>query len=137
MKAYTRFDILNWTPSEHFMNERMDRYLGIVEKGIGFGSYFVVVLDRDDGCYECLTNTGILVVLTKEVFNGKRTLVTAYPPRQDKVFAMFNSCGIDRVPHWMNEKVSGWEWLRQKEVKVQQLARRNEFESSKRGYKRG
>lgn len=144
MKAYTRFNTLTWVPTDHFMNERMERYLGIVEKGIGFGSYFVVVLDRDDGCYECLTNTGILVVLTKEVFNGKRTLITAYPPRQDKVFAMFSSCGIDRVPHWMNEKVSGWEWLRREEEKReaektrnQQLARKNEFEAHKRGYKRG
>ena len=67
MKAYTRFNTLTWVPTDHFMNERMERYLGIVEKGIGFGSYFVVVLDRDDGCYECLTNTGILVVLTQKL----------------------------------------------------------------------
>ena len=57
---------------------------------------------------------------------------------------MFSSCGIDRVPHWMNEKVSGWEWLRREEEKReaektrnQQLARKNEFEAHKRGYKRG
>lgn len=136
MKAYTRFDILNWTPSEHFINERLDRYMGIIESK-GFGSYFVVVLDRADGCYECLTNTGVLVVLSKEVYAGKRILVTAYCPKQDKVFAMFNSCGIERIPHWMTEKISDWEWLRQREARVQQISRRNEFESSKRGYKRG
>ena len=123
MKAYTRFDILTWTPSEHFINERLDRYMGIIESK-GFGSYFVVVLDRADGCYECLTNTGVLVVLTKDTYAGKRILVTAYCPKQDKVFAMFNSCGIERIPHWMTEKIADWEWLRQREARNQQLPER-------------
>lgn len=130
MKAYTHFDTLTWTPSEHFINERLDRYMDIVSSK-GFGSYFVVVLDRVDGCYECLTNTGVLVVLSKEVYAGKRILVTAYCPKQDKVFAMFSASGAERIPHWMTEKVAEWEWIRQRDAKRQQMARRNEFEESK------
>lgn len=130
------FDTLNWMPSEHFVNERLDRYLDIVQSK-GFGSYFTIENDRGDS-YECITNTGVLVILSKPMPNGKQLLVTAYAPTHDKVFALYSACGYDRVPHWMMEKVTEWEWLRQKDAKRKKaLERRNEFETFKKNRKRG
>lgn len=130
------FDITNWMPSEHFMNERLDRYMDIVQSK-GFGSYFTIMIDRGTS-YECITNTGILVALTKEYINGKQLLITAYAPTREKVYAMYASCGYERVPHWMMEKVSSWEWLRIRDAKRQvELERMIEFEMHKKNRKRG
>lgn len=130
LKMYSRIDLLTWIPSEHFMNDRMDRYMDIIQSKSGFGSFFAVVIDRGDS-YECITNTGVLVVLSKATYNGKRILITAYAPKVDKIYAMCSSVGMDRVPHWLTEKVAEWEWLRQRDAKRQELARRNEFEAHK------
>lgn len=130
------FDITNWMPSEHFMNERIDRYLDIIQSK-GFGSYFTIMIDRGTS-YECITNTGILVALTKEYINGKQLLITAYAPTREKVYAMYASCGHERVPHWIMEKVSSWEWLRVRDAKRQaELERMMEFEMHKKNRKRG
>ena len=130
------FDTLTWMPSEHFINERIDRYMDIVQSK-GFGSYFTIMLDRGTS-YECITNTGVLVALSKELTNGKQLLITAYAPTHDKVFAMYAACGYERVPHWMMEKVSSWEWLRVKDAKRQkELERMTECEAYKKSRKRG
>lgn len=113
MATYIKFSVSSWKPSEHFINDRIDRYMDIIESK-GFGSYFVASCPRNDGCCEYLTNTGILVVLTQKAYNGKQLLVTAYCPNRDKVYAMFQSMGESTVPHWVYERVGEWAWLRKK-----------------------
>lgn len=144
MKAYTPIDTLTWTPTDHFMKDRIDRYADIMTSE-GFGRYFVLVNDRGDS-YECITETGLLVALSKRIENGKQILITSYAPSHDKVYAMFCASGQSGVPHWVAEKIRSWEWLREKDVKrygkeaisrEEQLTRYNEFENHKKNRKRG
>ena len=145
MKAYTRFDIYStWKISNHYLTERGNRHVDIImdSNNLGYGSYIVLEVPRNDGRVEYLTNTGILLVV--EI--AKNELTTAYAPHMDKVFAMYNSNGIAKVPHWMVEKVAMWESARKKEAdrikqmeqNMAKLLRNKEFEEYKKNrYKRG
>lgn len=141
MKNYIRFDIYStWTISKHYMEDRQDRHCDIIfdTNGLGYGNYIVLAVERNDGKVEYLTNTGILLVVDL----SSNEMKTAYPPRMDKVFAMYNNCGIEKVPHWMTEKVAMWEGVRKREEERarqnDKLIRMKEFEEYKKNrYKRG
>ena len=79
-------DLRNLVPSEHLIEHRMDRYMEIQMK-IGFGSKYVVAVEMENK-YECLTDTGVVMVISKDTYNGKRLLITTYVGTIDKANAM-------------------------------------------------
>ena len=89
-------DLRNLVPSDHLINHRMDRYMEIQMK-IGFGSKYVVAVEMENK-YECLTDTGVVMVISKDTYNGKRLLITTYVGTIDKANAMFRSTGHSRLP---------------------------------------
>ena len=78
--------------SRHLIEDHPDRYMEI-QLGCGFGDHFVSVVEMETK-YECLTNTGVVMVIAKKVeSNGKRKLITTYIGTVDKGSAMFHSSG--------------------------------------------
>lgn len=93
----------NLIPSEHLIEHRMDRYMEIQMK-IGFGNKFVVVVEMDTK-YECLTDTGVVMVISKDTYDGKRLLITTYVGTIDKASAMFKSTGYSRLPSFVSTAI--------------------------------
>lgn len=96
-------DLRNLIPSEHLIEHRMDRYMEIQMK-IGFGSKYVVVVEMENK-YECLTDTGVVMVISKDTYNGKRLLITTYVGTIDKANAMFRSTGHSRLPSFVSTAI--------------------------------
>lgn len=96
-------DLRNLVPSEHLIEHRMDRYMEIQMK-IGFGSKYVVAVEMENK-YECLTDTGVIMVISKDTYNGKRLLITTYVGTIDKANAMFRSTGHSRLPSFVSTAI--------------------------------
>lgn len=96
-------DLRNLVPSEHLIEHRMDRYMEIQMK-IGFGSKYVVAVEMENK-YECLTDTGVVMVISKDTYNGKRLLITTYVGTIDKANAMFRSTGHSRLPSFVSTAI--------------------------------
>ena len=96
-------DLRNLIPSEHLIEHRMDRYMEIQMK-IGFGSKYVVAVEMENK-YECLTDTGVVMVISKDTYNGKRLLITTYVGTIDKANAMFRSTGHSRLPSFVSTAI--------------------------------
>ena len=96
-------DLRNLVPSEHLIEHRMDRYMEIQMK-IGFGSKYVVSVEMENK-YECLTDTGVVMVISKDTYNGKRLLITTYVGTIDKANAMFRSTGHSRLPSFVSTAI--------------------------------
>ena len=91
MKVNEPVNLLNLIPSEHLINHRMERYMTI-QMEVGFGNKFVLVADRETK-YECITDTGVIMVISKDTYKGKRLLITTYVSTIDKANALFHSTG--------------------------------------------
>lgn len=96
-------DLRNLVPSEHLIEHRMDRYMEIQMK-IGFGSKYVVAVEMENK-YECLTDTGVVMVISKDTYNGKRLLITTYVGTIDKANAMFRSTEHSRLPSFVSTAI--------------------------------
>lgn len=96
-------NLRNFVPSDHLINHRMDRYMEIQLK-IGFGSKFVAIVEMENK-YECLTDTGVVMVVSKDTYNGKRLLITTYVGTIDKANAMFRSTGHSRLPSFVSTAI--------------------------------
>lgn len=93
-------NLRNLVPSEHLIEHRMDRYMEIQMK-IGFGSKYVAVVEMENK-YECLTDTGVVMVISKDTYKGKRLLITTYVGTIDKANAMFRSSGYAKLPSFVS-----------------------------------
>lgn len=96
-------NLRNFVPSDHLINHRMDRYMEIQLK-IGFGSKFVAIVEMENK-YECLTDSGVVMVVSKDTYNGKRLLITTYVGTIDKASAMFKSSGYPRIPSFVSAAI--------------------------------
>lgn len=96
-------NLRNLVPSEHLIEHRMDRYMEIQMK-IGFGSKYVAVVEMENK-YECLTDTGVVMVISKDTYKGKRLLITTYVGTIDKASAMFKSTGSTRLPSFVSAAI--------------------------------
>lgn len=85
-------DFSSFYLSRHLIEDHPERYMEI-QLGCGFGDHFVSVVEMETK-YECLTNTGVVMIVAKEVeSNGKRKLITTYIGTVDKGSAMFRTGG--------------------------------------------
>lgn len=76
----------------HASAERAERLAWIAENiGVGTIQYR---FERKDKKLDCITSTGVLIVMDS---TGK-TIITAFCPNHNKVYAIFKSHGYDRVP---------------------------------------
>lgn len=103
MRTNEPINLRNLIPSEHLIEHRMDRYMEIQMK-IGFGNKFVVVVEMDTK-YECLTDTGVVMVISKDTYDGKRLLITTYVGTIDKANAMFRSSGYPKLPSFVSTAI--------------------------------
>lgn len=85
--------------TKHTTTDRIDRMM-VIAKYIGWGEMVVSSYNAERGHMETLTDTGILLILSED----SKTLVTAYIPSIDKIYAVYKRAGFDRPPVWMITK---------------------------------
>lgn len=78
--------------THHASAERAERLAWIAENiGVGTIQY---KFERKDKKLDCITSTGVLIVMDS---TGK-TIITAFCPNHNKIYAIFKSHGYERVP---------------------------------------
>ena len=93
--------------SYHISEDRLDRACYIMET-VGLGEIIKEVRDTDAHgrvSWQCLTDTGVVMVISKDTYKGKRLLITTYVGTIDKASAMFKSTGHSRLPSFVSTAI--------------------------------
>jgi hypothetical protein len=97
------------TFSYHFQKERADR-IDYINNTVGFGEEIVVEVNYENK-RECVTNTGVLLVMAKE----RDFVITAYIANFSKVWSMCKINELERVPQELYKVVkdNAYHWQMQ------------------------
>lgn len=80
----------------HAKIQRADR-IRMIEQKIGFGTVIKEVYHN--GCFQCLTNTGIILVKD----DNRELLITAFVATQRELVMMYG--GTKKIPPYLRKKV--------------------------------
>ena len=109
-------NFMDFRLSKHMSRERVERYMEI-QMEIGFGDRFVAIVEMENK-YECLTNTGVVMVISKDTYNGKWLVITTYVGTIDKASAMFKSTGSTRLPSFISTAIIKANKKKNEKVKI-------------------
>ena len=83
--------------SYHTINERIDRLNFIVDT-VGFGEERARFMDKSDKCYQILTTTGVVLVVSLD----EQTLITAFIAHENRIYSLYKNCHLT-VPNDMKK----------------------------------